>query len=235
MLTQNMDLPAHMVGSQMALRLGGDGMTPTVVLSAAGMIGLTGATAAGLAVGVNTLLMLNHAADGLPVAFAMRHTLGARDRAEGHARLSAVTHASGQHYALATRSGATSLECSASFCAEVPVPDSGRLLHSNHPLVSTDIDASAQARLGAGGFNESSTSRLDWLEAHQGDIATADDVQALFDDPQAPICMRPETNGGSSTFATVLYAMTDRPSVRMRQGGADNAAWQAFDLPDGGL
>tara|TARA_R110002049_G_scaffold203654_1_gene374208 strand:+ start:2257 stop:3333 length:1077 start_codon:yes stop_codon:yes gene_type:complete len=225
-LAQNMDLPAHMEGSQVALRLGGADMAQTIVLSAAGMIGLTGANAAGLAIGVNTLLMLHHASAGLPVAFAMRHALGARDSKAAQARLAGVQHASGQHYALATRAGITSLECSATSCTPLAVPDSGRLLHTNHPLASTDIDATALARLGSGGFTQSSSLRLAWLDRRQDSIASAGDIQALFDDADAPLCMRAKTNGGSSTFATVHYTLGDRTSVRMRQGIAGSAAWQ---------
>lgn len=226
LLAQNMDLPAHMEGSQIALRLGGADMPQTVVLSAAGMIGLTGANAAGLAIGVNTLLMLEHAAEGLPVAFALRHALAARDRAEAERRLSRAGHASGQHYALATRDGVTSLECSARSCAALSVPETGRLLHTNHPLASRDIDDVALARLGRSGFTESSTRRLHWLEARQDGLTSSKTLQALFDDPKAPICMRAETNGGSSTFASVLYSVTDSVSVKMRAGIAGGAAWQ---------
>lgn len=229
-LAQNMDLPAHMEGSQVALRLGGADMPETVVLSAAGMIGLTGANAAGLALGVNTLLMLSHARDGLPVAFALRHALAARDRDEAARRLSAVGHASGQHYAMATRDGVTSLECSALSATPLPLPENGRLLHTNHPLASGDIDAVALDRLGRSGFTESSTRRLEWLDARQESLTSAKTVQALFDDPQAPICMRAATNGGSSTFASVLYSLTDRVEVKMRAGIAGSGEWKSFEF-----
>lgn len=228
LLAQNMDLPAHMAGSQVVLRLGGADMPQTIVLSAAGMIGLTGANDAGLAVGVNTLLMLHHAADGLPVAMALRHALGARDRAEALARLCGVGHASGQHYAIATKDGISSIECSALSCTPLPVPHSGVLLHTNHPLINTDVDDTAQARLDAAGFNKSSRTRLDWLHTRTGAIDTVARLQSVFDDADAPICMRAKTNGGSSTFASVLYEMTDTPRVGMRQGIAGDATWRRF-------
>ncbi len=234
-LAQNMDLPAHMEGSQVALRLGGQDMPETVMLSAAGMIGLTGVNSAGLAIGVNTLLMLEHAADGLPVAFAVRHALGARDRATAQRRLAEVGHASGQHYAIATREGITSLECSARTCSALPIPDNGRLLHTNHPLISSDIDPTALARLGATGFTKSSANRLSWLKTRQDGLTTAEEVRTLFNDADAPICMRAKTHGGSSTFATVLYSMTDSINIRMRQGIAESAPWQEFNfLEDAG-
>ncbi|MDN5786137.1 C45 family peptidase [Pseudorhodobacter sp.] len=227
-LAQNMDLPLFMEGSQVALRLGGPDIPETIVLSAAGLIGLTGANAAGLAIGVNTLLMLHHATDGLPVAFAMRHALGASNRAEASARLRKVGHASGQHYALVTQDGISSFECSANSCATVPARKDGTLLHTNHPLVSKDIDAAALARLDRAGFTESSITRLDWLTSHPRAINSAADVQALFDDRDAPICMRAAAKGRSSTFASVLYEMTELPGIRMRQGVEDGASWHAL-------
>ena len=232
LLAQNMDLPAHMDGSQVVLRLGGADIPQTLVLSAAGMIGLTGANDAGLAIGVNTLLMLRHAADGLPVAMALRHALGARNRADAVARLRGVGHASGQHYALATSDGISSVECSALSCAPLPLPPDGVLLHTNHPLANGDVDDSAQSRLDAAGFNKSSRTRLDWLHTRKDAIDTVARLQSVFDDADAPICMRAKTNGGSSTFASVVYEMTQTPCVRMRQGIAGGSTWRVFTFSD---
>ncbi|APE44041.1 hypothetical protein BOO69_11940 [Sulfitobacter alexandrii] len=233
-LAQNMDLPAHMDGSQVILRLGGPDIPRTLLLSAAGMIGLTGANADGLAVGVNTLLMLEHASDGLPVAFALRHALGAGTRAAAEARLAETGHASGQHYALVTRDGIVSLEYSARSGTPVPLPASGRLLHTNHPLASGDIDSAAMKRLHETGANACSGDRLGWLEARQDDIATSAEVRALFDDPEAPICMRAETHRGSITFGSVHYTLTDRTAVAMRQGITGTNDWQVCDFGEAG-
>ncbi len=223
-LAQNMDLPAHMAGSQVALRLGGPDMPQVLALSSAGLIGLLGLNGAGLGIGVNTLLMLHHDRGGLPVAFALRHALAARSREEAAQRLRGAHHASGQHYALVTRDGFTSLECSAGGCA--PFETGAPLLHTNHPLASRDIDANAQTRLEAAGFNASSHRRLDWLRDHADQLTGAAEVQALFDDADAPLCMRAQTNGGSATFASVVIELTEAPAIRLRQGIAGGAEWQ---------
>ncbi|MEX3316959.1 C45 family autoproteolytic acyltransferase/hydolase [Sulfitobacter sp. PS-8MA] len=224
-LAQNMDLPAHMEGSQVALRLAGPDIPQQIVLSAAGLIGLTGVNDAGLAVGVNTLLMLNHASDGLPVAFVTRSALAARDAPDARQRLMTMPHASGQHFALVARDGITSLEGAAGGTAPVPVSE-GALLHTNHPLVHTGVDPAAQTRLTKSGFNRSSATRLDWLQQNRARLHDAASIQTLFDDDTAPICMHTNTNGGSSTFASVLYEMTESTSVRMRKGIAGSADWQ---------
>ncbi|MEZ5793213.1 C45 family autoproteolytic acyltransferase/hydolase [Albidovulum sp.] len=228
LLAQNMDLPGQMDGSQVALRLSGPDIPDTIVLSAAGLIGLTGANAAGVAVAVNTLLMLGHNPGGLPVAFVVRHALAARDGDEARVRLADTRHASGQHYAIATRDGVAAVECSAGGCASVTLAGPGRLLHTNHPLASEDIDGEALSRLDEGGFTGNSRRRMDWLQRKEQALTDAEEVRALLDEPESPICLRANRNGGSSTFASVLYEMTDRPHVSMRSGFAGSSLWQSI-------
>ena len=102
LLAQNMDLPEVMDGGQTILRSTTPDASETVVLTAAGMIGLTGCNSDGLGVCVNTLSMLNHSSKGLPVAFVVRGLLERRTVAGAEAFLRTVEHASGQHYAIAS-------------------------------------------------------------------------------------------------------------------------------------
>jgi isopenicillin-N N-acyltransferase like protein len=73
-LAQNMDLPVFMDRSQLVLRVSGPDQPEALVLSSAGLLGLTGVNAAGVAVCVNTLMMLRHSRRGLPVAAVLRGT-----------------------------------------------------------------------------------------------------------------------------------------------------------------
>src|SRR5436305_6858715 len=112
-LAQNMDLPQVMDGAQAIVRFEdgkGEGGT---LLTAAGMIGLTGVSSAGLGVCVNTLPMLNHSRAGLPVPFVMRGAMAQGSVAGAAAFLGRVPHASGQHYALADATAVAGYECSA--------------------------------------------------------------------------------------------------------------------------
>lgn len=229
-LMQNMDLPEHMDGAQVVLRLSGPDIPQTLVLSAAGLIGLTGANIAGVAVGVNTLLMLRHSIAGLPVAFALRNALAAENRAEAVDRLVTAQHASGQHYAIVSRSGISAVECSAAVNDILPVDQASVYLHTNHPFINQDFDDLAVARLENAGFNRSSHRRFDWLTKHQGQLSNLEDAKARFDDANAPICMRAHTHGGSATFATVLYEMTDTLRIKMRMARAGDYPWQVVDF-----
>ena len=143
-LAQNMDLPALMDGAQAIVRHDDGAGSGGTLLTAAGMIGLTGVSSAGLGVCVNTLAMLNHSRDGLPVAFVMRGALAQGSVAGAAAFLGRVPHASGQHYALADPAEVAGYECSAA--GAVRSDDAaGRFCHTNHPLRSADVDPAVAA------------------------------------------------------------------------------------------
>ncbi len=144
-LAQNMDLPELMDGAQAIVRDDDGAGSGGTVLTAAGMIGLTGVNSAGLGVCVNTLAMLNHSRDGLPVAFVMRGVLAQGSVAGAAAFLGRVPHASGQHYALADPAEVAGYECSAA--GAVRSDDAaGRFCHTNHPLRSGDVDPAVPPR-----------------------------------------------------------------------------------------
>jgi isopenicillin-N N-acyltransferase like protein len=218
-LAQNMDLPELMDGAQAILRdddgAGGGG----AVLTAAGMIGLTGVSSAGLGVCVNTLAMLNHSRDGLPVAFVMRGTL-AQGSVNGAARfLARVPHASGQHYALADPTAVAGYECSAA--GAVRSDDAGgRFCHTNHPLKSTDLDPSLPAE-----GREDSHVRLAAIESAAPQVAMGADCERALADREAPLCVIPEPGKPWMTFGSIWAELSDAPRVRIAPGPPDRTAW----------
>src|SRR3954452_24962481 len=144
-LAQNMDLTELMDGAQAILRIDDGAGGGGAVLTAAGMIGLTGVSSAGLGVCVNTLAMLNHSRNGLPVAFVMRGALAEGSVPAAAEFLARVPHASGQHYALADRNEVAGYECSAAGAVRSDDADR-RFCHTNHPLRSGDLDPSIPAK-----------------------------------------------------------------------------------------
>jgi isopenicillin-N N-acyltransferase like protein len=218
-LAQNMDLPELMDGAQAILRdddgAGGGG----AVLTAAGMIGLTGVSAAGLGVCVNTLAMLNHSRVGLPVAFVMRGALAQRSVAGAASFLGRVPHASGQHYALADPGGVVGYECSAAGAVRSD-GGGGRLCHTNHPLRSTDLDRSVPA-----GGREDSHVRLAAIESAAPDVGTATDAERALADREAPLCVVPEPGRPWITFGSISAELSDPPRVRIAPGPPHRTAW----------
>lgn len=218
-LAQNMDLPELMDGAQAILRYSdaaGDGGT---VLTAAGMIGLTGVSSAGLGVCVNTLAMLNHSRDGLPVAFVMRGALAQGSVAGAAGFLGRVPHASGQHYALGDPGEVAGYECSAA--GAVRSDDaSGRFCHTNHPLRSIDLDAAVPAE-----GREDSHVRLAAIESAAPDVLTGADCERALADRDAPLCVIPEPGRPWLTFGSIWAELSSPPRVRIAPGPPDRTAW----------
>ena len=221
LLAQNMDLPEFMDGSQVVLRIGGPDLPETLLLSAAGLIGLTGVNRNGVAICVNTLLMLRHQTGAVPVAFVLRHALAAHSAPDAIGRLQSLSHASGQHYAVADSAGVTSLECSAGGAVTSP---QALLLHTNHPLHSSDLDAQALACLTRYGRVANSETRLGWLR-DKVQAAAPETVEALLSDPTTPLCMVADTNSRSQTFGSVLFNLSQTPEARFRLGLPGKTAW----------
>jgi hypothetical protein len=217
-LAQNMDLPQVMDGAQAILRW--DGRTgSSVVMTAAGMIGLTGVNAAGVGVCVNTLPMLHHAGDGLPVAFVMRGVLERESAAEAAAFLEHVPHASGQHYALADRDGVAGYECSAGGAIRSD-DGAGRLCHTNHPLRSRDLDPLRRAE----GEPDSHT-RLAAIESAVPAVTSGADCERVLADRDAPLCVVPEPGHPWITFGSIWAELGSPPRVRIAPGPPDRTAW----------
>lgn len=157
-VAQTMDLPRWHDGAQALLRLTGSDGSQTLVLTSAGMIGLTGLSGRGLGLCVNTLSQLATSRKGLPVAFAMRGALARADAAQAVAFLRSVHHASGQNYQIGDRHGIDTLECSAAGAVTVAF-EAGRSLHTNHPLASRDARDAEVSMQGS----DNSRARLDSL------------------------------------------------------------------------
>lgn len=228
-LAQNMDLPADMDGAQVILRLSGPDLPETLLLSAAGMIGLTGVNRAGVAICVNTLLMLRHQTGAMPVAFVLRAALARRSAAEALAVLRGLSHASGQHYAVADAFGVTGLECSAG--GAVTSSAGGHLLlHTNHPLRSADLDGAALALLTGRGRIANSEQRLACLQGRARATTTAAEVEALLSDQSLPMCMVADAPHRSQTFGTVVFRLGAEVGARFRLGLPGSAPWQSLSF-----
>ncbi|MEZ7132632.1 C45 family autoproteolytic acyltransferase/hydrolase [Nonomuraea sp. AD125B] len=223
-LAQNMDLPTFMDGSQLVLRLRPQDGPEQVVLTSAGLLALTGVNAAGVAVCVNTLGMLSGDPYGLPVAAVIRGVLARRDRAAAVAFLGGVDHASGQHYAVGDASGIESLECSAAGAVPVPLRE-GRLIHTNHPLASDDLDAGALDRLRETGRVRDSENRLRFLDAALRPDGTPGEAETVLADDTVPICVPGVPEWPTRTFGSVVYELGGAPRARIRPGLPGRAPW----------
>jgi hypothetical protein len=210
-LAQTMDINNFHDGMQALIRVGGDGDPDVLMLTRAGMIGLTGCNAAGLAVVVNNLDVLPTSRTGLPVAFAIRGILERRTLADAVQFLAAVPHATGQHYGIGGPEGLASVEAWATGVTVQSGPGS-RLLHTNHPLTTDQVAADAETRFQGSRTRE----RLSYLEREAGRRRDALGVQNLLADRTVPISL--DAASPSMTFGAVVYECAVPAKMRVALG-----------------
>lgn len=137
---QNMDVPSWIESRQTLLRLTKTDHSPeALIFSMAGSLGFNGLNANGLGITCNTLIQLNYATDGLPVAFIVRSVLEKNSIDEAEEFLRSIKHASGQNYILSSAGDMRCFECcSTRVVRYAPENWQGRVVHSNHPLANQD-------------------------------------------------------------------------------------------------
>jgi hypothetical protein len=214
-----MDIDSFHDGAQAVLRIEGIDAPPVLAFTRAGMIGLTGCNAAGLAVVVNNLDVLPASATGLPVVFAIRGVLERRSLGESVAFLAEVPHATGQHYGLASPEGLASVEAWATGVT-INTKPGPELLHTNHPLTTHPTAKDAEAR-----FKRSRTrERLEYLEREAGDCRDALGLQDLLCDRTVPVSR--DRDVPSMTFGAVVYECTVPPEVHVAMGPPHRTPFQ---------
>jgi isopenicillin-N N-acyltransferase-like protein len=218
-LGQNMDLPKYMGDSQAILRIAAAGDDPEqLVLTAAGMIGLLGVNAVGLACCVNTLYALPSAGDGIPVAFIIRQLLRYHDAASAGRYLTTVPHASGQHYGIGDPYGLRGYECSAKGCVTGPIGDT--LLHTNHPLWSPEHDFPDDGHPGT------TQARLEALGAGLDEVRRNGEIRTLLSSTANGLCVLPTPDRRAATFCGVEFTLSVPPVVRVAPGRPNETSWQ---------
>jgi len=239
-LAQNMDVPIYHDGYQTLLRIQEpESSLETLVFTTAGFIALNGLNSRGIGVCVNTLLQLDHAPDGLPVAFVVRGILSQATRAEAVAFVQAIKHASGQNYLIGNRDRIIDLECSANKAVRFePSTGSNRLYHTNHPLVNKDDTIfkamletlSPEQREQADKGQANTESRFRFLESRLSDASqtvSVKDVQAILSAHEAPICVD-RGAGKSLTLGCTVMELGAEPMLHLAPGPPCSTAFDVF-------
>ncbi|ABG99368.1 probable 6-aminopenicillanic-acid-acyltransferase (plasmid) [Rhodococcus jostii RHA1] len=225
-LAQNMDLPDFMDRSQVVLRLRPETGPEALVLSSAGMIGLTGINAAGVGICVNALGMLHHDSTGLPVAAVIRGALAHSSRDQAVDFLHRISHASGQHYALSDAHGFHGVECSSAAVVVSCPAGSPLLFHTNHPLANSDLDPAAERELEREGRITDSRVRLAFLETMVASVRDRSAAERVLADRTAPLCVTPRPGRRTQTFGAVAFEFgTTPPTARFCLGLPDQQPW----------
>lgn len=229
---QNMDLESLRDGAQVVLRIRPphDEGPEALVLSAAGLLATTGCNAAGVGVCVNALGELAHRADGVPVAFVIRAVLGRASLDEAAELLGTLPHASPQNYLVGGRDGIRDLECSAAGATEL-APRDGRVVHTNHPLVSDDRDPAPPPPGGREGSttNERFDVLADRILSGAGAL-TPTMVQQALADTSAPVSVPRSGGRAFMTFGSVVMELGEAVSFHVAPGPPDRTPYSRYDF-----
>jgi isopenicillin-N N-acyltransferase like protein len=229
---QNMDLGNYTDGLQRLVLHREPGQSDQMVFTLAGMIGLMGVSAGGLAICVNAIRQSDAKGTGLPVAFVIRRLLQEPSADAAADLLRRIPHATSQHYLIADRHMIISLEARPDRIDVVSAYALGCYLHTNHPLGDGSMPAKDSWK------DRNSLARLATLEARLGrsgpDMGRMADALASRDDLEHPICQEIGTTAGVTDFTTgsLISMLSSDGSVCgvWSSGPPVRGSWQPWSL-----
>lgn len=230
LLAQNMDIYANTDGYQTLLHIK-DGGVESFVFTFAGFLGLTGLNNYSLGVCCNTLSSLNHSADGLPVAFIIRHILAQKSRDDSVAFVRDVKHASGQNYLIGDKDGIQDFECSANrVCEYLPSEGATRVFHTNHPLVNDDYGEPRAVSSINTPVPTNSEIRYNLVEkglaaAPQVDVKTIESILST-----RPVCVERGDRGDLFTAGSLIMSLGSSPDLLFAPGPPSMKEYQLFSF-----
>jgi len=203
-----------------------------LLLTLPGVTGVYGMSNRSLAVCLNALTMsLNRSTDGLATVFISRGILAQDTLEDAIGFVTTAPHASGECYTFGDSERVVCYEGSANSVVEFSrSPHTGRVFHTNHPLVNHDSwvdfetlsNVAPQLREGLEIGIANSTTRFASLEHRlldppkTVDVPAAIEILASHDSDEFPIC-RHDERGNITTFSMVM-AMTEPPVMHVAAG-----------------
>jgi len=235
-IAQNLDIASGTEGFEVLFHLKHDDSDlESYIFSVAGLLGIIGLSNAPVGVVNNSLPQLNHRINGLPVNCVVRGLLEQPSYEAAVAFVQKANHASGQNYIIGGPDGSAMFECSANEVARVPEAEGiRRQIHTNHPLVNTDINEVPELAVSTSSSN--TEVRLNVLQ--QRILETTSDITlgiikdtlSSHDDPENPVCRHhnPENPGASFTAASVIYEMSAPPVMHIAPGPPCETEFESY-------
>ena len=225
---QNMDLGGYTDGHQIVLRVAPDNASlGALIFSMGGMIALMGVNSLGVGVCVNSLPQLPVSGEGLPVAFVIRRLLQSKSATDAARVVSAIPHATGQHYLIADPTNVRSFEASPAGVAEYHSPNVSRVVHTNHPLsaqtASTGDQANSETRL---------RSLTDRLLKGDPDLEAIKAALSSTDDPNHPVCKAPSGRDRVSPVTGMIGFTTGSMISVLQQDSRSVDSWICAGPPN---
>jgi isopenicillin-N N-acyltransferase-like protein len=247
LIAQNIDLPASREGFQVLLRIiEPESGAESLVFTLAGLIVLNGINNRPLAVCMNALLQLDHARNGLPVAFVLRGILAQRSLSDAVRFVRSIKHASGQNYVIGGAHGVVDLECSSGHVREyVPATAATRLVHTNHPLVNGDLGMhndllrrlSPEERECLAQQQVNYEARFDSLSRQleaSPRVVTVEGVKSMLsshDSPEHPVCQHKRPGWDWVTVGCTIMVLSASPELHLAPGNPCSTEFAMYGFP----
>lgn len=245
-LGQNIDLLDYGDGLQALLQIKdpASGLN-SFVLTLAGLIGLNGLNNRSIGICCNSLLQLNHATNGLPVAFVVRKVLAQSQLKDVVGFIRSVRHASGQNYIVGNTEEILDFECSANeVCQFVPYAGAKQVYNTNLPLVNDDQEMYREwvSKLPPGKNQDADTARTNFetrLESLKGrlerssepiTVETVKSILGSHNSSEHPLCRHKKPGGGARamTVASATMVLSSSPVLHVAFGPPCSTQFQEF-------
>jgi isopenicillin-N N-acyltransferase like protein len=226
LLAQNMDVPNYNDDFKILLRIKNEeSSVESFVFSVAGLIGLNGLNNQPLGICCNTLLELNYAPKGLPVAFIVRSVLEQPTLEKAIRFIRRIKHASGQNYIMADSEKVVDFECSANkVCQYTPYKGARRVYHTNHTITNSDLASWSEEERTRMAKEPKGTSRarFDVLEKELKDpsrTVNVKTIKSILASHEGPVCTHnTHKPKGSCTLGTLIMSMSNPPELHLAPG-----------------
>ena len=238
LLAQNMDIEAMFDGTQTLLHIKHPNSTlESFVFTYAGYLALTGMNNRPLGICCNTLLQLDYAPDGLPVAFIVRGVLEKSSLKEARDFIYEIRHASGQNYTVGDAQEVTAYEGSGHKVSPfIPFEGRTRVYHTNHPLANDDqgvykeiLKKTPIDKKKSGPSN--SEVRFDFLAKNLKDSSktiTVETIKSILGSNEIPICFEKKLKGGGMTFGCLIMELSPSPVLHLSPGPPCSTEFKKF-------
>jgi isopenicillin-N N-acyltransferase-like protein len=241
-VAQNIDLESWRHGSQAVLHILQSATLPEqFVFTSAGLIGANGVNNSSIGVCANTLMQLNAAPDGLPVAFVIRGLLAMKSEQSALEFIKTVHHASGQNYILGIVDKVYDFEASATGVVRfIPFAGGTLVYHTNHPLANDDLKLwwakrTKQMTPEERKYDNSSV-RFASLETRvaksDNDIGEQKIKETLRskDSEWNPVCRSLKSGNAGFTFGSTIMTLSDHPSLQVTYGPPDKSEYVLYSF-----
>jgi isopenicillin-N N-acyltransferase like protein len=187
-------------------------------------------------VNVNTLAQLAYGQTGLPVAFVVRGILERASFLDAAAFVRGISHASGQSFTIGDPAHVAYFEASAHDVVEVCGVPGEFLLHTNHPLASTDYGAAVTHEMASPNMVDNSHIRYRTLQNRIFAGSGLDPVNLIQETLRCrgsitdPVCRRWLSDGSFFTYSSTVMVLSGRPHLIASPGPPDVHPYSTFQF-----